>query len=137
MSETLGDKEYSEILEFRSAIRRFLEWSGKQATDAGITTTQHQLLLAIRGRGHREGITVGEVAEVLLLKHHSAVELIERAADNGLVQKKQDPSDRRQVRVRLTRKGERSLERITLANLDELMRLGPRLTRLLGQLGAG
>ena len=76
-----------------------------------------------------------EIAEVLLLKHHSAVELIDRAVDNGLVRKSQDPQDRRLVRVRLTRKGNAALERITLANLDELMRLAPRLTRLLGQFG--
>ena len=137
MAATLGDEEYAEILEFRTALRRFLEWSGKQAIDAGVTPTQHQLLLAIRGRDYRLGLTVGEVAEALLLKHHSAVELVDRALDNGLVQKRQDPADRRLVRVRLTRKGEKALERITLANLDELMRLGPRLTQLFRQFEAG
>ncbi|MGH2755703.1 MAG: MarR family winged helix-turn-helix transcriptional regulator [Actinomycetota bacterium] len=131
MPTTLGDDEYRKILDFRVAIRRFLEWSSQQAAAAGVTSTQHQLLLAIRGLDDGSGITVGDVAETLLLKHHSAVELIDRAVENGLVRKSQDPDDRRHVRVALTRKGTGALERITLGNLDELMHLAPKLTRLL------
>lgn len=132
----LDDDEYAKILEFRSAIRRFLEWSGHQATAAGVTPTQHQLLLAIRGTDHARGITIGQVAETLHLRHHSAVELVDRAVEKGLVKRSHDDADRRLVRVRLTRKGERALESITLANLEELVRFGPRLTRLLEQLGS-
>lgn len=134
MPTSLGDVEYRQILDFRVAIRRFLEWSSQQAAAAGVTATQHQLLLAIRGMGEGAGITVGDVAETLLLRHHSAVELIDRAVDNGLVRKSQDPDDRRQVRVGLTRKGATALERITRGNLDELMRLAPKLTRMLREL---
>jgi DNA-binding MarR family transcriptional regulator len=136
MTKGLGDADYEKILEFRSAIRRFLEWSGQQATTAGVTPTQHQLLLAIRGIDPRSGITIGQVAETLSLRHHSAVELVDRAAGKGLVQRIQDDADRRLVRVKLTRKGELALERITLGNFEELIRLGPKLTRLLRQFSA-
>lgn len=136
MTTTLGHAEYRKILDFRIAIRRFLEWSGQQATAAGVTPTQHHLLLAIRGLDGGNGITVGDIADSLLVKHHSAVELVDRAVDNGLVHKKQDVHDRRHVRVTLTPKGKATLERITMANLDELMRLAPKLTRLLHQFEA-
>lgn len=135
MTETkLGDAEYEKILEFRSAIRRFLEWSAQQASAAGVTATQHQLLLAIRGIDPRAGITIGQIAEILHLKHHSAVELVDRAVERSLVQRVHDDADRRLVRVKLTRKGSAALERITRANFEELTSLGPQLTRLLHQL---
>ena len=127
----LSDADYRGILEFRTGLRKFLDWSGKQAIDAGITPTQHQLLLAIRGTNEPSGLTVGRIADLLVLRHHSAVELIDRAVENGLVERVRDADDRRLVRVTLTRKGEKTLEQITRANLDELAGLAPRLTRLL------
>ena len=69
------------LLEFRTGLRRFLHWSEEQARAAGLTAAQHQLLLAVRG--HDGGPTIGEVAEQLLLRHHSAVELVDRAERPG------------------------------------------------------
>lgn len=135
MGSRLDDDDYRKILEFRSSIRRFLHWSERMATEAGITSTQHQLLLAIKG-SDPSGITIGQVAEILLLRHHSAVELVDRAETSRLVRRIEDPVDRRIVRVVLTKEGESALEEVTLANFDELMRLGPRLARLLEQVSA-
>lgn len=119
----LSDDDYRHILEFRTALRRFLRYSRDQATALGLTPTQHQLLLAIRGRGGNP--TVREVSESLLIRHHSAVELIDRATAAGLVHRVQDERDQRVVRVRLTGEGTEKLERISYANLQELQRLGP------------
>jgi DNA-binding MarR family transcriptional regulator len=128
----LGDQQYQELLAFRTALRRFLHWSDEQARAAGLTGQQHQLLLAIRGHAGPQPPTIGDVAEHLLLRHHSAVELSDRAEQAGLVQRVVDGEDRRVVRLRLTAKGRRVLDRLTEAHLEELARLAPiarRLTR--------
>src|SRR5262245_42554241 len=126
------DVDYAELLRFRDALRRFLRWSEQQAAEIGLTPAQHQLLLAIRG--HDGEPTVGDVADHLLLRHHSAVELVDRAALSGLVKRHVDGTDRRVVRLSLTAKGERRLATLSAAHLEELARLqsGLRLRRLDG-----
>src|SRR5215831_2967133 len=104
MSRPLNDGDYTGLLAFRDRLRRFLHWSEQQAVDAGVTPAQYQLLLAVRG--HRGGApTVGEVADHLLLRHHSVVGLIDRAERAGLVRRYVDSEDLRLVRLRLTPTG--------------------------------
>lgn len=124
-SRTLGDDEYWRLLEFRTAIRKFLNYSKNQAAKLGLTPTQHQLLLAIRGHRGESAPTIGEIAECLLIRHHSAVELVDRAESASLVKRRTDPDDQRVVRLSLTRSGASKLERISAANLAEIGRLGP------------
>jgi DNA-binding MarR family transcriptional regulator len=121
----LSDDDYSRLLEFRRAIRKFLKYSKTQAAKLDLTPTQHQLLLAIRGHRGEGGPTIGEAAECLLIRHHSAVELIDRAENAGLVRRIPDAEDQRVVRLALTASGARKLERISAANLSEIGRLGP------------
>jgi DNA-binding MarR family transcriptional regulator len=111
-------------LAFRTGLRRFLHWSEEQAASAGLTPAQHQLLLAIRGCRDPHGPTVGDVAAALLLRHHSAVELIDRAEAAGFVTRRTDRDDHRVVRLALTAEGARSLDRLTSLHLDEITRLG-------------
>ena len=127
MSHDLSDDDYERLLAFRDRLRQFLHWSEQQALDAGITPAQYQLLLAIRG--HDGDPTVGDVADHLLLRHHSVVELIDRAELAGLVSRQPDRRDHRIVRVRLTRIGAARLAAIAAAHMDELTRLGPELIR--------
>jgi DNA-binding MarR family transcriptional regulator len=130
VDNSLTDDEYAELLTFRDALRRFLHWSEQQAKKVGLTAAQHQLLLAVRG--HEGDPTTGEVAGHLMLRHHSAVELIDRAERAGLVKRTIDPDDHRIVRLRLSRTGERRLETLSAAHLAELRRLqlGLRLPAL-------
>ena len=128
----LSDDEYRELLRFRTALRRFLQWSEEQATALGITPAQHQLLLAIRGHeagkqdaGTGVGPTIGDVAESLLLRHHSAVGLVDRAAAAGLVERLTDSEDQRIVRLRLTALGSRRLRQLAGLHLAELRRMMP------------
>jgi DNA-binding MarR family transcriptional regulator len=124
----LSHKDYERLLEFRTGLRTFLAWSKRQAAKAGLAPSQHQLLLAIRGhRDHERGPTIGDVAGYLLVKPHSAAELVTRAERSGLVERLTDPEDRRMVRLHLTRGAEQKLESITEATLEELERMGPRL----------
>jgi DNA-binding MarR family transcriptional regulator len=126
----LGDRDYRQLLEFRTALRRFLHWSEEQATAAGLTPMQHQLLLAVRGHGDRRGPTIQDLAETLLLRHHSVVELVDRAVRGGLVHRWPDQEDRRAVRVRLTAAGSRRLRELSASHLEEIRRLGPALEGL-------
>ena len=124
----LGHEDYERLLEFRTGLRTFLAWSKRQAAKADLAPSQHQLLLAIRGhRDHEVGPTIGDVARYLLVKPHSAAELVTRAERAGLVQRVTDSRDRRVVRLRLAPMGEQKLESITEATLEELERMGPRL----------
>src|SRR5436853_6393625 len=100
-------------------MRQFLNWSAEQAHDAGLTPTQHQLLLAIRG--HVGGApTISDVAEHLILKHHSVVGLVDRTIAAGLVARRADPDDARVVRLALTARGARVLARLSAAHTAEL-----------------
>src|SRR4051812_25590277 len=99
MSRPLNDADYTGLLAFRDQLRRFLHWSEQQAIAAGVPPAQYQLLLAVRG--HQGGApTVGDVAEHLLLRHHSVVGLIDRAEAAELVERRPDPGDHRVVRLR-------------------------------------
>ncbi len=118
------------MLELRTGLRRFLRWSEEQARAAGLTPAHHQLLLAIRGHPDRRGPTVGDVAGYLLLRHHSAVGLVDRAAAAGLIARSQDADNASAVRLRLTADGSRQLEALSELHLEELAHLAPTMHAL-------
>src|SRR5262252_5341049 len=105
--------DYETLAAFRYALRRFLRFVEEGARAAGLTPQQHQLLLAIKGRPGRDWATVGELAGVLHLRHHTTVGLVDRCQRARLVQRRPNPADRRQVRVELTARGERLLARLS------------------------
>jgi DNA-binding MarR family transcriptional regulator len=117
----LDDDDFERLLAFRDGLRRFLHWSDEQAKAVGLTGTQHQLLLAVRGHGSDPSIR--EVAEHLLLRHHSVVELVGRAEAAGLLERVGDPDDHRVVRLRLTTSGQERVGALAAAHLEELSRL--------------
>ena len=123
----LTDADYEDLLTLRTGLRRFLRWSEQQSEENGLTPAQHQLLLAIRGHSDRRGPTIGEVADYLLLRHHSAVGLIDRADAAGLVERVRDPDDHRVVRLQLTAMGSKRLEALSAQHLEELQRLALKL----------
>src|SRR2546427_13270702 len=93
--------EYRALAEFRHALRRFLAFSAEAARTAGVEPQQHQLLLALRGLTDGVPATIGALAERLGVRHHSAVELVDRMEARGLVRRTRGGGDRRQVLVRL------------------------------------
>jgi DNA-binding MarR family transcriptional regulator len=117
----LSNSDYEGLAAFRHALRRFLAFSEARAREAGLTPQQHQALLSIKG-GYpgRDEISIGELADHLLLKNHSAVELVDRLANAGLVTRSPSPGDRRRIVLRVTPKGEAVLSRLASANLREL-----------------
>jgi len=121
------DDQYRRLLAFRNALRRFDQWSRQAAEEHGLTHAQHQLLLAIRGSGTEGGPSVGEVAEALMVRHHTATELVDRTQQHGLVERTRSTQDARRVQLALTAEGRRVLESLTAVHLEELRRLGPLL----------
>lgn len=124
---TTTEVDFAKLLGFRIALRRFLHWSEEQAKSVGLTPAQHQLLLCIRGHGMPGGPAMGDIADCLLLRHHSAVELVDRAELAGIVARHSDGADARVIRIRITPKGSRLLRRLTDAHLEELRQLGSML----------
>lgn len=123
----LPDDVYARLLLLRTALRRFERWSAEQAQAAGLTPMQHQLLLAIRGHADPRGPTIGDIADYLLLRHHSAGELVNRAEGGGLLRRVGDSDDRRVVRLELTEAGCERLESLTALHVEELKRLDVQL----------
>jgi DNA-binding MarR family transcriptional regulator len=116
------DAEYRSLAQFRRALRSFLYFSEEAARAAGLTPAQHQLLLAVRGAEGDEPPTIGEVADWMKLRHHSTVELVNRAEASGLLQRVPDQSDRRRQRLVLTDLGETKLAALTTLHREELRR---------------
>lgn len=124
------DEQYERLLEFRNALRRFDHWSREAAASHGLTHPQHQLLLAVRGSRTTGGPSVGEVADALLVRHHTATELVDRVQRLGLVERVRSAADARRVQLRLTEAGHDALESLTAVHLEELQRLGHLLDRV-------
>ncbi|WP_433566779.1 MarR family winged helix-turn-helix transcriptional regulator [Nocardia sp. CA-151230] len=123
-SPEITDQQYSRLLGFRTELRRFLRWSEHRAAEVGLTGTQHQLLLAIRGHLAPGGPSVGEIAEYLCARHHSVVQLIDRSEQAGLVARNREQGkDRRVVRLTLTETGRQTLALLSAAHLEELARV--------------
>ena len=127
---TLAHSDFEHLLELRTGLRRFLRWSEQQAAAAGLTPAQHQLLLAVRGHHDPAGPTIGDLAEYLLLRHHSAVGLVDRAVAEGLVERRPDQANRSAVRVVLTPAGLAKLDALSETHLQELAHLGPTMRTL-------
>ena len=125
------EPDYGALLAFRTALRRFNRWSEAQARGVGLTHAQHQLLLAIKGHPDERGPTIGDVASYLLLRHHSAVELINRAQAGGFVERQRDGDDARVVRLRLTEQGAECIRQLTQLHVDELLQLAPLLRHVI------
>ncbi len=127
----LDASEYEVLAAFRYTLRHFLSFSEMAAAEVGLAAQQYQALLAIKGCPGRNALTINELANLLLIKHNSAVGLVDRLESEGLVRRSIALEDRRKVNVRLTRKGVRVFERLAAVHRDELRRIGPRLGEFL------
>jgi DNA-binding MarR family transcriptional regulator len=126
--------DYQALANFRYALREFLAFSGSAAKGVGLTPQQHQAMLSIIGAPEGQVVTIGFLAKRMLLKHHSAVELVDRLVELDLVARQPDAADRRKVRLSLTAKARRLLIKLSAAHLEELKRIRPVFADLLERL---
>src|ERR1700761_9110103 len=122
---------YQALSEFRYRVRRYLHISEEAARAGGIEPQQHQLLLAVKGIPDGEEPRISYLAERLQIQHHSAVELVDRTEKNGLIQRTRAGSDRREVHVQLTPRGDRVLADLTRHMREELRCAAPALVSTL------
>lgn len=123
----LDPADYRMLSDFRYLIRRFLKFSEDAASERGLTSQQHQALLAIKGLPAHRVATIGVLAERLLIQHHSAVELVNRLEAKGLLRRARSAADRREVVLTLSRRGETLLKQLTRPHHEELRSARPRL----------
>lgn len=133
----LEQADFEQLLRLRTGLRRFLRWSEDQARTAGLTPSKHQLLLAVRGHPDPAGPTIGELADHLVLRHHSVVGLVDRAVADGLVVRASDRRSRSVVRVTLTALGAARLDALAEVHLEEIAHLGPTMRTLWHELERG
>jgi DNA-binding MarR family transcriptional regulator len=113
------------MAELRYQIRRFLRFSEDASRKSGLEPHQYQLMLAVKGLPADARPRISELAERLQIKHHSTVELVNRLAARGYLQRQRGERDKREVLLELTSKGEEVLRRLALHHHDELQMLGP------------
>jgi DNA-binding MarR family transcriptional regulator len=132
----LDASEYQQLASFRYALRSFLRFSEAAAEEVGLTAQHYQALLAVCATpGGR--VSINDLAQQLLIRHNSAVGLVDRLTDQGLVAREPSPEDGRKVYLRLTAKGDRILEKLAEVHREELQRIGPQLEALLQQITEG
>lgn len=131
---TLSPADYEALAAFRYAVRRYLAFAEAGARSVGLTSQQHQALLAIKAHSLTRPMSIGDLASELLLKHHSTVELVGRLEKAGFTEKVVDVEDRRRALISLTPKGEGVLAALSANNLRELRVIAPAFSGLLGQL---
>lgn len=127
-------EDIQHLAEFRYRLRKFLHFSETAATREGLTPQQHQLLLQIAGAPAGTLSTVGFLAERLVLRHHTVVELGNRCEQAGLIARKTDPQNHRHVVLELTPAGIKVLRKLSEDHRRELNELGPQLVQTLRRL---
>jgi DNA-binding MarR family transcriptional regulator len=119
--------DYEALAQFRFELRKFQAFSTAAALQAGLTPQQHQALLTIRGFSTRDPLSIGDLADFLLIQPHTAVGLVDRMTKLELISRSIDAADGRRVLLKLTREGERRLRKLSKIHQDELAAIGPAL----------
>jgi len=130
----LKTRDYAELASFRYALRGFLRFSEAAAEQEGLTSQHYQAMLILRGWPDDQPLSINDLAHQLLIKHNSAVGLVDRLAKNDLVVRESSAIDRRKVELRLSPRGRRVLARLAAAHRGELQRIGPIMKRFFSEL---
>lgn len=132
----LSTLDYSELASFRHALRGFLRFSEAAAAEEGLTSQHYQAMLILRGWPDGKPISINDLAQQLLIKHNSAVGLVDRLANERLVVREASTVDRRKVELRLSARGRQVLAKLAAMHRDELRRIGPVMKRFFSELAA-
>ena len=134
-SEPLSQADYEALANLRYALRQFTAFSSTEAQAAGLPPQQHQALLAIKGHSDARPMTIGELAERLLIAPQTATELVNRLAEAGLVDRIADPGDRRRHGLALTAKAETLMQALSVVHFRKLRQMAPALIEILQAFG--
>jgi DNA-binding MarR family transcriptional regulator len=127
----ITDTHYRLLAQFRFEMRKFLAFSEAAARDAGVEPQQHQLLLALRGLPDGWRPTVGAMAKRLCVQHHTAVALVDKLEERGLLRRERGAEDKREVLLRMTPDGDALLRRLSALHRQQLGVVGPAMVSAL------
>jgi len=130
----LTTRDYAELASFRHALRGFLRFSEAAAAQEGLTSQHYQAMLILRGWPDGQALSINDLAQQLLIKHNSAVGLVDRLVNERLVVREASTIDRRKVELRLSSRGRQVLARLAAVHRDELRRMGPLMKRFFSEL---
>lgn len=130
----LTTRDYAELASFRHALRGFLRFSESAAEQEGLTSQHYQAMLILRGWPEGRPVSINDLAQQLLIKHNSAVGLVDRLTKNDLIVREPSDVDRRKVELRLSPRGRRVLARLAAIHRRELQRIGPIMKRFFAEL---
>ena len=130
----LTTADYAHLAAFRQALRGFLRFSEDAAAVAGLTAQHYQAMLILRGCPDNRRVTINDLAQQLLIKHNSAVGLVDRLVREKLVVREPSSTDRRKVELRLTGRGRQVLAKLAAMHRGELRRIGPVMKRFFAEL---
>ena len=130
----LATRDYAQLASFRHTLRAFLRFSEAAAAQEGLTSQHYQAMLILRGWPDGQPVSINDLAQQLLIKHNSAVGLVDRLAIEGLVVREPSTVDRRKVELRLSAHGRQVLARLAGAHRNELRRIGPIMKSFFSEL---
>jgi DNA-binding MarR family transcriptional regulator len=130
----LATRDYAQLASFRHALRGFVRFSEAAAAQEGLTSQHYQAMLILRGWPEGEPVSINDLAQQLLIKHNSAVGLVDRLAEEGLVVREPSTVDRRKVELHLTQRGRQVLAKLAAMHQGELRRIGPIMKRFFSEL---
>jgi DNA-binding MarR family transcriptional regulator len=130
----LTTRDYAQLASFRHALRGFLHFSEAAAAEEGLTSQHYQAMLILRGWPDGQLVSINDLAQQLLIKHNSAVGLVDRLASEGLVVRELSSVDRRKVELHLSSRGRQVLAKLAAMHRSELQRIGPIMKRFFSDL---
>jgi DNA-binding MarR family transcriptional regulator len=130
----LTTADYAQLAAFRHALRGFLRFSEAAAADVGLTAQHYQAMLVLRGCAEESRVSINDLARQLLIKHNSAVGLVDRLEQEGLIAREPSSTDRRKVELRLTPHGRQVLAKLAAMHRRELSRIGPMMQRFFARM---
>jgi len=133
----LRNGEYVALAEFRYQLRKFQHYMQDQVRALGVNPQQYQLVLAIKGLPQEQVPTIGALAERMQLNHNSSVERVDRSEKRGLLRRERGQTDRREVRLTVTSRGEALLRKLGSSARSELLESGSALVDAVQQLTRG
>ena len=126
-----SSREVRQAAAFRVALREFARETEQAARKSGLTPQRYLLLLVVKGAADgSERATISELGQRLHLAQSTVTELVNRAAQAGLVRRGTSPDDGRVVYVQLTEEGDRRFAEAFRALAHERRALHDVVTKL-------
>lgn len=129
----ISPDDYDALASFRYLLRRFLRFSKDFLKENGnLNPEQYEALLAVKAFGPQ--LTISQLSERLQIKHHSAVNIVDRLAERKLITRQKTQTDRRLRNVQLTVKGEKLIEELAMTHRKEMATRSSEMIKVLERL---